>query len=59
MRRFEIFGILYLCSILNFAQEIVVKFATFLYSRQNSRSSDICGVLMFVAKFAVKKHMQN
>ena len=38
-------------SVFNFAQNIVAKYQTFLYSRQNSRSSDICGVLMFGAKF--------
>ena len=31
-------------------KKIVAKFATFLYSLQNLQSSDICGILKFVAK---------
>ena len=49
-RWFEVCGVVEICSVFNFAPKMVVIFVTFLYSPQNSRSSDICGILMFVAK---------
>ena len=55
--RFKFCGILKFAAIFNFAAFSIgsknhAKFASFYYSRQNSWSSDICGIFLFVAKFA-------